>query len=188
MSGTFLEYAESCWLVLRYPKNPAIRLDVRVLDRILADDDRIVLDANDFGTALQVRGGPTTASSIATSLAPYTRSAPMTCPELYEDAKRRLQNAMNLTEGRRSTALVVGENVVTVSSSKLWIGEIFYWHQQIAEWAVSGDAIKVPGGALHACLAMLVIADLYRRPEDVAILRAKISDYESVHKSHESIL
>jgi hypothetical protein len=179
MSGTFRVSAESCWLVLNYPKNPTIRLDARVLDRIVASDDEIVLEANDFGIALQVRSGVAAAASIATVLAPYTRSAPMTSPETYEDAKRRLQQAMNPTAEPWPTALVVGDDVVTISRSTLWIGSISYPHQEIAERMASAGLMEVPGGWLNASVAMLVIADLYRRPEDPEALRAMIQEYEA---------
>src|SRR5262245_47358907 len=51
------ESAEANWLILSNPDNPPIRLDVRILDRILLIDEHLILEVDDVAIRLQVSGG-----------------------------------------------------------------------------------------------------------------------------------
>ena len=51
----------------------------------------LLLALGDLEVALHVADGPEAAKGIAEQLAPYTRDAPITRPEVYEDAKRRMR-------------------------------------------------------------------------------------------------
>src|ERR1041384_307984 len=84
------ERVESYWLVLDYIDNPPIRLDARLLDRVLVDDRDLVLEVDDTVIALRITGEEGTVYELAERLAPYTRSAPITQQDVYEDARRRL--------------------------------------------------------------------------------------------------
>src|SRR5262249_57503814 len=51
----------------------------------------LLLALGDLEVALHVADGPEAAKGVAEQLAPYTRDAPITRPEVYEDAKRRMR-------------------------------------------------------------------------------------------------
>ena len=51
----------------------------------------LLLALGDLEVALHVADGPEAAKGISEQLAPYTRDAPITRPEVYEDAKRRMR-------------------------------------------------------------------------------------------------
>ena len=97
------ERADGHWLVLVYTDNPTIRFDARRLDRILADDGGLILAVADAKIVLRVTGGFEAGQQIAESLAPYTRSAPITRPEAYEEAKRQLDVARGISRLLRPT-------------------------------------------------------------------------------------
>ena len=76
------ERADGHWLILDYPKNPTIRFDTRLLDRVLARDDDLILDFDDMVISIPIEGGLKAASELSELLAPYTRAAPITRVEV----------------------------------------------------------------------------------------------------------
>ena len=91
------EDTEDHWLVLDYPGNGKIRLDVRIVDRILAIDAWLVLEIDGLGIRIAVSDSKT-AAHLARELACYTRFASKPNPALLEDLRRRVDLAR---EGRR---------------------------------------------------------------------------------------
>src|SRR5919106_1066420 len=82
-----------------------------------ARSKELLLALGDLEVALHVADGPEAAKSIAEQLAPYTRDAPITRPEVYEDAKRRMRaqaEGKGQSSARRELehALLVGNDVV----------------------------------------------------------------------------
>ncbi len=85
----------------------------------------LLLALGKLEVALNVADGATAAKRVADQLAPYSREAPITRPEVYEDARRRLQAQL---EGRTERArreleggLLVGADVVQVEGNRLHV-------------------------------------------------------------------
>src|ERR1700712_2547572 len=87
----------------------------------------LLLALGDLEVALHVADGPEAAKGIAEQLAPYTRDAPITRPEVYEDAKRRMRAQAEGQGGASAKreiehALLVGSDVVTLNGEFLKVG------------------------------------------------------------------
>lgn len=135
--------------------------------------------------ALHVEDGPVAAERIASSLAQYTRSAPITRPEVYQDARRRLhaQAAGNFDKIAQEyeQGLKVGEEEVLVSNGFLHVGKAVFAIDEVRDCAVRGANLPLSGGRLlQAALGLLVVAasDRAEKGEDLELLSKRIADYE----------
>jgi hypothetical protein len=147
----------------------------------------LLLALGDLEVALHVADGPEAAKGIAEQLAPYTRDAPITRPEVYEDAKRRMR-AQAEGKGEKSAkrelenALLVGSDVVYLNNDRLNVGAISFRITEVREYALRGANLPLTGGRLlQAAMGLLVVAAEERAGagEDVTILSKRIADYES---------
>ncbi len=152
----------------------------------------LLLALGDLEVALHVADGPEAAKKVADQLAPYTRDAPITRPEVYEDAKRRMRAQ---AEGRGEAsakreiehALLVGNDVVYLQKApdgndKLQVGQIAFRIAEVREYALRGANLPLTGGRLlQAAMGLLVVAAEERAGsgEDVTLLSKRIADYES---------
>ncbi|HET9991512.1 MAG TPA: hypothetical protein VFQ65_23445, partial [Kofleriaceae bacterium] len=153
----------------------------------------LLLALGDLEVALHVADGPEAAKGISEQLAPYTRDAPITRPEVYEDAKRRVRAQ---AEGKGDAAakreiehaLLVGSDVVTMNGDMLKVGaEQAYRISEVREYALRGANLPLPGGRLlQAAMGLLVVAAEERASagEDLAVLSKRISDYEAWSGHH----
>ncbi|MCP4445279.1 MAG: hypothetical protein GY811_08045 [Myxococcales bacterium] len=135
--------------------------------------------------ALHVADGPQAAKRIADTLSQYSRTAPITRPEVYQDAKRRMceQESGNpdRSEGESRVGLRVGDETVLVSGEYLEVGEIRFRIPEVRDYALRGGNLPLPGGRLlQAALGLLVVAadERARNGEDLKILGERISAYE----------
>lgn len=153
----------------------------------------LLLALGDLEVALHVADGPEAAKGISEQLAPYTRDAPITRPEVYEDAKRRVRAQ---AEGKGDAAakreiehaLLVGSDVVTMNGDMLKVGQDqAYRISEVREYALRGANLPLPGGRLlQAAMGLLVVAAEERAAagEDLAVLSKRIADYESWSGHH----
>jgi hypothetical protein len=153
----------------------------------------LLLALGDLEVALHVADGPEAAKGISEQLAPYTRDAPITRPEVYEDAKRRVRAQ---AEGKGDAAakreiehaLLVGSDVVTMNGDMLKVGaDQAYRISEVREYALRGANLPLPGGRLlQAAMGLLVVAAEERAAagEDLAVLSKRISDYEAWSGHH----
>jgi len=96
----------------------------------------LLLALGDLEVALHVADGPEAAKSVAEQLAPYTRDAPITRPEVYEDAKRRMRaqaEGKGEAAARRELehALLVGADVVYLRGDYLQVGQVAFRIQEV---------------------------------------------------------
>jgi hypothetical protein len=147
----------------------------------------LLLALGDLEVALHVADGPEAAKGIADQLAPYTRDAPITRPEVYEDAKRRMR-AQAEGKGEASAkrelehALLVGSDVVHKKNDYLQVGAISFRITEVREYALRGANLPLQGGRLlQAAMGLLVVAAEERAAagEDLAILSKRIAEYEA---------
>ncbi len=145
----------------------------------------LLLALGDLEVALHVVDGPDSAKRIADSLAPYTREAPITRPEVYEDARLRLQAQAqgnhDVVRKEIEHGLVVGADVVKVAGNFLHVGEVAFRIEEVRDYALRGANLPLPGGRLlQAAMGLLVVAaeDRARTGEDVEVLAARIANYE----------
>lgn len=148
----------------------------------------LLLALGDLEVALHVADGPEAAKNIADQLAPYTRDAPITRPEVYEDAKRRMR-AQAEGKGEASAkrelenALLVGTDVVYMHGDWLHVGKGAEFRiAEVREHALRGANLPLQGGRLlQAAMGLLVVAAAGRAQagEDVTLLSKRIADYES---------
>jgi hypothetical protein len=147
----------------------------------------LLLALGDLEVALHVADGPEAAKGISEQLAPYTRDAPITRPEVYEDAKRRMR-AQAEGKGEKSAkrelenALLVGSDVVYLNNDRLNVGAISFRITEVREYALRGANLPLTGGRLlQAAMGLLVVAAEERAAagEDVTILSKRIADYEA---------
>ena len=147
----------------------------------------LLLALGDLEVALHVADGPEAAKGIAEQLAPYTRDAPITRPEVYEDAKRRMRaqaEGKGEASARRELeqALLVGNDVVFLRGDFLQVGQVAFRITEVREYALRGANLPLTGGRLlQAALGLLVVAAEERAAagEDVALLSKRIADYEA---------
>ncbi|HVV87378.1 MAG TPA: hypothetical protein VHE35_30260 [Kofleriaceae bacterium] len=164
---------------LAYERGAEARRRARSRDLLLA--------LGDLEVALHVVDGPDAAKRIADRLAPYTRGAPISRPEVYEDAKRRLAAGAAGDGGRvarreLARALAVGDDTVHVVGGFLQIGTIGFRLEEVREAALRGANLALPGGRfVQAALGLLVVAadERARQGEDLTALSRRIGAYEA---------
>jgi hypothetical protein len=147
----------------------------------------LLLALGDLEVALHVADGPEAAKGIAEQLAPYTRDAPITRPEVYEDAKRRMRaqaEGKGEVSARRELehALLVGADVVYLRGDYLQVGQVAFRISEVREHALRGANLPLTGGRLlQAAMGLLVVAAEERATtgEDVSLLSKRIADYEA---------
>ena len=147
----------------------------------------LLLALGDLEVALHVADGPEAAKGIADQLAPYTRDAPITRPEVFEDAKRRIRaqaEGRGEASARRELehALLVGSDVVFLKGDRLQVGQIAFAVSEVREYALRGANLPLTGGRLlQAAVGLLVVAAEERAAagEDIALLSKRVADYES---------
>jgi len=147
----------------------------------------LLLGLGDLEVALHVLDGPEAAKSIAEQLAPYTRDAPITRPEVYEDAKRRMRaqaEGKGEATARRDIeqALLVGSDVVYLHGDYLQVGQVSFRISEVREYALRGANLPLTAGRLlQAAVGLLVVAAEERAAggEDVELLSKRIADYEA---------
>lgn len=147
----------------------------------------LLLALGDLEVALHVADGPEAAKHIADQLAPYSRDAPITRPEVYEDAKRRMR-AQAEGKGEASAkrdienALLVGTDVVYLRGEYLQVGQVAFRITEVREYALRGANLPLTGGRLlQAAMGLLVVAAEIRAKagEDTTVLAKRIADYEA---------
>jgi hypothetical protein len=146
----------------------------------------LLLALGDLEVALHVADGPEAAKGIAEQLAPYTRDAPITRPEVYEDAKRRMRaqaEGKGSATARRelASALHVGNEVVHLHGDYLMVGQISFRITEVREYALRGANLPLTGGRLlQAAMGLLVVAAEERAAagEDLGLLSKRVADYE----------
>jgi len=147
----------------------------------------LLLALGDLEVALHVADGPEAAKGISEQLAPYTRDAPITRPEVFEDAKRRMR-AQAAGKGEASArrevenALLVGADVVYLRGDYLQVGNVAFRISEVREYALRGANLPLTGGRLlQAAMGLLVVAAEERasQGEDVTVLSKRIAEYES---------
>jgi hypothetical protein len=116
---------------------------------------------------------------ISDSLISYTRSAPLTKSDAYQDAMRRIELAGRGRRDNGALAVYFGADDVFAADRHLQVGRSRYLITEVLECARC-DGI-LPNG-LDASLAMLVVAGR-DRIEDVTLLRCRVEEYES-NKMH----
>jgi hypothetical protein len=148
------------WLVIAPADAPAIRLDLRLLDRVeigpSVDEDNAhdsdPLDAEDPGSeVLLVCGELTVALGVA---------------EGHEAAERIVAEAAALTGTRArddgdalASVLVVDNTVVRLRGDFIQVGSVAFRIAEVCEYAEAGANLPLPDGrALQAAMAMLVVA------------------------------
>src|SRR4029078_5463934 len=85
--------------------------------------------------------------------APYTRDAPITRPEVYEDAKRRMRaqaEGKGELRARRELehARLVGADVVYLCGDYLQVGQVAFRISEVREYALRGANLPLHGGRL----------------------------------------
>ena len=147
----------------------------------------LLLALGDLEVALHVADGPEAAKGIQEQLAPYTRDAPITRPEVYEDAKRRMRaqaEGKGEASARRELehALLVGSDVVFLRGEYLQVGQVAFKIAEVREYALRGQNLPLTGGRLlQAAMGLLVVAAEERAHagEDIALLSKRVADYEA---------
>src|ERR1041384_2699912 len=146
----------------------------------------LLLALGDLEVALHVAHRPEAAKGISEQLAPYTRDAPITRPEVYEDAKRRMRaqaEGRGEVSARRELehALLVGADVVYLCGDYLQVGQVAFGTAEVRESALRGANRPLTGGRLlQAAMGLLVVTADERAAtgEDVSVLSKRIADYE----------
>lgn len=147
----------------------------------------LLLALGELEVALHVADGPEAAKGIQEQLAPYTRDAPITRPEVYEDAKRRMRaqaEGKGEATARRELeqALLVGDQVVFLRGDYLQVGQVAFRVNEVREYALRGQNLPLTGGRLlQAAMGLLVVAAEERAQagEDLALLSKRVADYEA---------
>lgn len=169
----------------------AIGLGVIAVDRALEWRRRLrnrdlLLSLGKLDVALHIADGARAAADLAARLAPYTRRAPITSADVYEDARRRVAAAVERASAPASPALAgaltIGADEVAVQDGLLCVGETTFTVDQVRDLAMRGANLALPGGRLlQAAVGLLVVAaaDRARDGEDVVALGARIAAYEA---------
>nr|HEX4314265.1 hypothetical protein [Kofleriaceae bacterium] len=147
----------------------------------------LLLALGDLEVALHVADGPEAAKGVVDQLAPYTRGAPITRPEVYEDAKRRIRaqaEGRGEASARREVeqALLVGGDVVHLHNGYLKVGPVGFRVSEVREYALRGANLPLTGGRLlQAAMGLLVVAAEERalQGEDITALSKRVGDYEA---------
>jgi hypothetical protein len=146
----------------------------------------LLLSLGDLDVALHVADGPEAAHHIAEHLRPYARDAPITRPEVYEDARRRLQAHARGKSSERirkelERGLMVGQDVVHVAGDFLQVGAVAFRIDEVRDYAQHGANLPLPGGRLlQAAMGLLVVAaeERINQGEDIEGLSQRIAAYE----------
>lgn len=145
----------------------------------------LLLALGKLEVALHVADGPEAAKRIADQLAPYSREAPISRPEVYEDAKRRLRSQLqgkpDIAKRELERGLLVGADVVEVDGDFLVVGGKMFRIDEVREYALRGANLPLPGGRLlQAAMGLLVVAaeERAREGEDLEALSGRIAEYE----------
>ena len=169
----------------------ALGLGLVAVDRAFESRRRVrnrelLLSLGNLDVALHVADGAAAAADLEARLAPYTRAAPITTVEAYEDARRRLAAA---GEGRApgsatrlAGTLTVGPDDVTVRDGVLVVGDAAFTIDAVREQALRGANLVLPGGRLvQAAVGLLVVAaaDRARAGEDLEALSQRVATYEA---------
>ncbi len=146
----------------------------------------LLLVLGSLEVALHVADGPLAAKRIADSLSQYSRLAPITRPEVYQDAKRRLREQVagkaGTREARSGAGLRVGNEAVVVTGEYLEVGQVRFRIDEVREYALRGGNLPLPGGRLlQAALGLLVVAadERAHAGDDLDALGARIAAYEA---------
>jgi hypothetical protein len=146
----------------------------------------LLLALGDLEVALHVVDGPDAAKRVCDQLSPYTRDAPIARPEVYEDARRRLQAGVggDARAARREVdrALAVGNETVHVAGGFLQVGSIGFRIDEVRDYALRGANLALPGGRfLQAAMGLLVVAadERARAGEDLEVLAKRVAEYEA---------
>ena len=146
----------------------------------------LLLALGKLEVALHVADGPQAAKRVADQLAPYSREAPISRPEVYEDARRRLQAQLQGKGDRAKRelerGLLVGADVVEVDGDYLVVGSKAFRIDEVREYALRGANLPLPGGRLlQAAMGLLVVAaeERAREGEDLEALSERIAEYEN---------
>ncbi len=143
----------------------------------------LLLAIGNLEVMLHVADGPKAARSISEQLSPYTREAPITRAEVYEDARRRLNAVMTGKPADEEAArgLYVGTEEVKVTGDRLKVGNDAFAIADVRDYAVRGANLPLEGGRqLQAAMGLLVVAAHERalQGEDMESLSARIASYE----------
>ncbi len=146
----------------------------------------LLLSLGDLDVALHVADGPEAAKRISDHLKPYSRHAPITRPDVYEDARRRIEahargSQRKAVRRELERGLMVGTDVVHVAGEYLQVGTVAFRIDEVRDYAQHGANLPLPGGRLlQAAMGLLVVAAEERAlvGEDVGVLRQRISQYE----------
>jgi len=145
----------------------------------------LLLALGNLEVALHVADGADAAKRLADELSPFTREAPITRPEVYEDARRRLgaqiEGRTNRARRELERGLLVGDDVVSVADGYLSVGSVAFRVEEVRDYAVRGANLPLPGGRLlQAAMGLLVVAadERARAGEDLEALSQRIREYE----------
>ncbi len=144
----------------------------------------LLLALGSLEVALHVEDGASEAKRIADTLTQYSRQAPITRAEVYQDAKRRMRTQSSATsslQGDSAMGLRVGDETVLVSQGYLRVGSTSFRNSEVREYALRGANLPLPGGRLlQAALGLLVIVadERARKGEDLDALGRRIAEYE----------
>jgi hypothetical protein len=130
---------------------------------------------------LSIADGPKGVAEAVARLRPWTRSAPIIDPDVYQDARRRLEGRARHTEDAEKI-LSVGKARLAVDADTLWIGSEPFSIPEVRALAQSGGELELSGGAVvQAALALLVveIAARAQAGEDTRGLKERIAAYEA---------
>jgi hypothetical protein len=145
----------------------------------------LLLSLGSLEVALHVADGPDAAKRVAENLSQYTRTAPITRPEVYQDAKRRLveQSSGDVSSRKDEVerGLKVGDQGVTVVGEALRVGDTTFPIDVVRDYALRGQNLPLPDGQLlQAAMGLLVVAanERAKRGEDLEGLSRRIAAYE----------
>jgi hypothetical protein len=147
---------EGPWLLLAYPANPVIRLDSRFLDRVMADDDELVLSVGDVTAYLKIVAGTAAASAIANALAAHTRSN-TSGGERRSDRYEQPVECPNDGNAPAAAPLYFGDDAVRATDSVVTIGSFRCRTTDVQRYALASAELPHPHGLFPAALACLVL-------------------------------
>lgn len=146
----------------------------------------LLLALGPLEVALHVADGPEAARRLADELSPYTREAPITRPEVYEDARRRLAARGEGRDAPRQReldgGLRVGGDAAHVRGDALHVGGATFAVAEVREAALRGANLPLEGGRLlQAALGLLVVAAEERAAagDDAEGLARRVAAYEA---------
>lgn len=171
------ERVEDGWLIIEYPGNPPIRLDILIVDRVVADDDVVVITVSDVTLSFRVSGGIDAARTLASAIAPFTRSKPIDDHHVYVSTSRRLHMLRECTGSPAS--LYFGDCAVIVENGAVRVARLSWWLSDLEPFAAAGTTFALPGGSMQAAWVFLVAARENR--DEARTLAARVAEYEMRH-------